>query len=167
MMRTLLALTMFRSRLLVCGLVAACFGSLAASPAHAAWTWEKGGLLDGSTGLVWSQSQAKETGSWWTWDTSKTRAANYAVATYDDWRVPTVKQLQTAISNGTIALLIPKNAQGGPLYYGKVYLWSSESRGNRGWAVSLDINNLGEVVGGGEAKLFLKDSGFEVFFVRP
>ena len=167
MMRTLLALTMFRSRLLVCGLVAACFGSVAASPAHAAWTWEQGGLLDGSTGLVWSQSQAKETGSWWTWDGAKTRAANYAVATYDDWRVPTVKQLQTAIANGTIALLIPKNAQGGPLYKGKVYLWSSESRGNKGWAVSLEINDLGGVVGGGEAKLFLKDSGFDVFFVRP
>ena len=166
MMRTLLALTMFRSRLLVCGLVAACFGSVAASPAHAAWTWEKGGLLDGSTGLVWSQSQVAETGSLWTWNGAKTRAANYVVserdtagnvvATYDDWRVPTVKELQTAIANGTMKLAKP--SAGG--------LWSSEARGNKAWWVSLEFNNLGEVDGGGVAKQSLKDSGFEVLFVR-
>ena len=166
MMRTLLALTMFRSRLLVCGLVAACFGSVAASPAHAAWTWEQGGLLDGSTGLVWSQSQIKETGSLWTWNGAKTRAADYVVATYDDWRVPTVKQLQTAIANGTIDLLLPKDALGDPLHYGEVWLWSSEGRGIWGWAVRVKINGLGEVVGGGDKKLSLKDSGFDVFFVR-
>lgn len=156
MTRTLLELTMFRSPLLVCGLVAACFGSVAASPAHAAWTWEQGGLLDGSTGLVWSQSHRAETGSWWSWNGAKTRAANYVVATYDDWRVPTVKELQTAIANGTMKLAKP--SAGG--------LWSSEARGNKAWWVSLEFNNLGEVDGGGVAKLSLKDSGFEVLFVR-
>lgn len=167
---------LLQNRVLLYGLVAGCLATVGAGPARADWTWAEGGLLDLSTGLAWSQSQAGETGSWWTWNGAATRAAGYVVnefddagnvvATYDDWRVPTVKELQTAIANGTIEWLIPRNEFGGPIYGGKVWLWSSESRGTKGWAVSLEVNALGEVIGGGEARLFLKGSGFDVFLVR-
>ena len=63
--------------------------------------------------------------------------------------------------------LIPRNAQGGPLYYGQCYLWSSEAKGNKGWTVSVVIDQFGHVTGGGQAVLFSKDSGFDAFFVRP
>jgi hypothetical protein len=149
----------------------------AAAPARADWAYQNGGLQDLSTGLVWSRSQAGQTGSWWTWPTSQTNAANYVthdydaagnvIATYSDWRVATIKELQVAIQNGTINQLIPRNAQGGPLYYGSVYLWSSESRGTKGWAVNVVIDSSGQVTGGGQPVLFLKGSGFDVFFVRP
>jgi hypothetical protein len=159
----------WRGALALIGLVAA------ASPVLADWAFQNGGQQDLSTGLVWSQSQAAETGSWWTWPTSQTNAANYVthdydasgtvIATYADWRVPTVAELQTAIANGTMNQLVPRDP---PLYAGSSYVWSSQSRGNKGWAVRVVRDETtGDVVAGGEAVLFLKGSGFEVFFVRP
>jgi hypothetical protein len=134
-----------------------------AGNAWAAWT--SGGYQDPATGLIWSGSYGRQTGSWWTWGTAQQKAADYvasdATGTYSDWRVPTVKELQTAIQDGTFGQL--------PLgpYGGTVYLWSSESRGNKGWAVSITVDANGAVVGGGQPVLFLKGSGFDVHFVRP
>ncbi len=137
---------------------------------------EEGGNVDPLTGVVWSQSQRAETGSWWRWNSAATRAADYWVmdvdqfgvlTQYSDWRVPTVRELQAAIADGTIGALIPRNSNGSPMYAGTVYLWSSESRGSKGWAVSVTINSSGQVTGGGTAKLFVKDSASTCFFVRP
>ena len=150
----------------------------AALPALADWANQNGGLQDLSTGLVWSPSQTQATGSWWSWTGAKARAADYVthdydeagnvIATYSDWRLPTVKELQTAISNGTMNQLVPRNADGSAaLYYG-VEVWSSESRGNKAWTVTVIRDKAsGDVIGGGEATLWLKGSGFESFFVRP
>lgn len=137
---------------------------------------EEGGYVDPATGLVWSPSMREVTDSWWTWDGSQALAAStgvwdvdaFGVPTfYDDWRVPTVKELQKAVADGTIQALLPRNPDGSLMYHGTVYLWSSESRGNKGWAVSVVIDKNGNVTGGGKAIVAMKDSALDVFLVRP
>jgi hypothetical protein len=138
----------------------------AAVPVLADWANQNGGLQDLSTGLVWSRSQAHETGSWWSWDRAVTNAANYSVTdgsgTYSDWRMPTVSELKTAIINGTLTEVSLRD--GHQPHDGRV--WSSEKRGNKGWAVYAVRDDSGQVIDA-RAELHLKGSGFEVHFVRP
>jgi hypothetical protein len=128
-----------------------------------------GGTTD-STGLVWSMSQKLETGSWWYWDSANANAANYWVVedgvTYDDWRLPTVQELQGAILDGTMNLIVPRTPQG-PYYY-DILIWSADTRGAKAWTVLVqrDETTL-NVTGGGATYLKTKRLfATEVFFVR-
>ena len=159
-----------------CLIVALVFGI--AAPALAAWIVQNGGLQDLSTGLVWSQSQYQETGSFWTLGVVGQRAANYVTydrdingnvtATYADWRLPTVKELQKAIANGTINQVIPRDAEGNPIFYTSFYYPTSEMRGKKYWVVRVEFDAAtGQVIGGGETMLVTKESWFDAYFVRP
>jgi hypothetical protein len=130
-----------------------------------AWAdWTAGGYQDPATGKVWTGSYARQTGSWSTWAWAQQQAADYtstdSSGTYTDWRVPTVAELQTAISDGTFGQL--------PLgYYGPTcLLWSSQWKGNKAWAVRITVDANG-TVGGGQAVLVSKGDAYDVHFIRP
>lgn len=148
---------------------------LASQPARA----DQGGYVDPGTGLVWSPSQSKLNGyRQYTWDQAQSSAASYQIwdydaagslRLYDDWRMPTVSELQSAIYDGTLELLWPKNSIGGPLYKGEVFVWSSEApKGKKyAWVVRVVVDDAGHIVAGGEAVLFHRTASTDVFFVRP
>ncbi len=152
----------------------------------------EGGVKD-SSGLVWSQSQKLETGSWWDWTFATTNAANYSIVDvdaigtstiYDDWRLPTVHEIQAAILDGTLAKVMPigyyteKHYIGSelvihvhatPLYY-TTWIWTAETRGNKAWMVQVVRDSSDpwplNVASSGASQLWLKTAAFEAFFVR-
>jgi hypothetical protein len=154
-----------------CSVVALIVGI--AAPAFAAWAFQNGGLQDLSTGLVWSQSQYQETNSWWTFDVAPQRAANYVTYdlngdAYSDWRLPRVKELQTAIANGTLNQVLPRDAVGIPLFYTTFFYQTSEMRGKQHWVVDVVFDPVtGQVIGGGRAWLTRPGGWSDLYFVRP
>lgn len=137
---------------------------------------EEGGVKD-TTGLVWSKSQKLETGSWWSWAPATTNAANYSIVdvdatgalkTYDDWRLPTVYEIQAAIQDGTLAKVMPTGTSGP--YYTNTWIWTSETRGNKAWMVQAVRDSSDpwplNVASSGASQLWLKTAAFEAFFVR-
>lgn len=147
------------------------------APAHAETIRQEGGTKDLLTGLVWSDSYSTISGSIWTWGPAQQQAAAYAVyerdasgtvvAVYDDWRVPTVAELQMAIRDGTLGQVWnPGRFVPGS----RVWVWSSEARGGRAaWAVEVYLDSSGQVIASksGKAVVLDKGSAIEVFFVRP
>lgn len=100
------------------------------------------------------------------------------LATYDDWRLPTIEELKTATNIGTIERIYPTNETGGPLYIDGG-AWTSQSHGNKAWRVTIDVDVIRGtdeegrtiviewwIVGDGGESLHLKDSGFDAFLVR-
>lgn len=148
--------------------------------------WAAEGGVKDSSGLVWSQSQKLETGSWWDWTFATTNAANYSIVDvdaigtptiYDDWRLPTVHEMQAAILDGTLAKVMPilrKTDIKGvvheyPVYF-NTWIWTAETRGNKAWAVWVERDTAYPwplIVGtSGSKQLILKTGAFEAFFVR-
>lgn len=145
-------------------------------PASAETAQLDGGTKDLATGLVWSPSYYAISRSLWTWGPAQQQAAAYVAyerdewgnvtAAYDDWRVPTVAELQMAIRNGTLGQIW----NGAAFTRGRVSVWSGEDRGNRAaWAVEVHLDGAGRVLAeqSGKAVVLDKRSGLEVFFVRP
>jgi len=65
-----------------------------------------GTVTDLNTGLMWQQSPDLENKS--TWGEALAGAETFDLAGYDDWRLPTIKELYSLIDfNGSSALLIP------------------------------------------------------------
>ncbi len=162
------------------------FGFLAFVGSAQAQTYQEGGYKDLQTGLVWSQSQFIETGSsWLTWDLATSRAAAYSVegldangvsTLYEDWRLPTVTEVQQAIRNGVFDVInatFTDPVTGQVHYaYGTSGIWTSVARGTKAYVVILykdyDANGVlqyyPELSGGTE--MWLKGSGTDAFFVR-
>jgi hypothetical protein len=136
---------------------------------------EEGGYKDPATRLVWSPSILSLGDTLSTWDWADTYyAPNYAVwdvnasgvlTYYDDWRLPTVKELQKAIADGTIEAVNRSQAY---TYTTSTYLfWSSDSKGTKAYAVSVKFDATGHVTGGGQAVNLNKASAIDAFLVRP
>ncbi len=108
-----------------------------------------------ATVLTWSEPVLGNAN--WQW------ATNYAASSteggFTDWRLPTQAELQAAIQNGTIPHT--NNGTGSR--------WSSDTRGNRAWAVLFVVDANGDVIPSqsGQASLILKSSNIRFLMVRP
>src|SRR5262245_39332707 len=68
------------------------------------WSQQEGGWKDLDTGLVWLDYTLVG-GSLWSYPRAVTEAANYvspAPGLYDDWRLPTLAEMQTAVLHGAV-----------------------------------------------------------------
>jgi hypothetical protein len=139
-----------------------------AVPALAAWTL--GGYQDPATGKVWSPSLYAQTGgSWSTWPWAAQHAADYVstdgTGSYSDWRLPTVKELQTAVADGTINTLLPRNPDGSVITLAP--LWTSETRGNKAWSVHIIVDPNTQQISGWSTVLGSKGDAWDAYFIRP
>ncbi len=76
-------------------------------------------------------------------------AANYVVVdvdangntvAYDDWRLPTIREVRAAIQDGALAKVMPIMQYPNGQYYcptTRPLIWTSETRGTRAFAVQL------------------------------
>lgn len=110
---------------------------------------DEGGYKDPSTGKVWVRSPHSAAD----WQSATMFAANLGVwdlnsqgvmTYYDDWRLPTVSELQTAIANGTIQWINQNN--GDYMRTGRFSYWTSTRRGSSAYMVWVQFNSNGEVV---------------------
>lgn len=138
---------------------------------------EEGGYKDPNTGKVWVRSPHSASD----WISAVMFAANLGVwdlnsqgvmTYYDDWRLPTVAELQTAIANGTIQWINQNN--GDYMRTGRFSYWTSTTQGkNKAYMVWVQFNSLGEVVvsQSGQSEAVLQKPGFGAyigaFIVRP
>jgi hypothetical protein len=85
-----------------------------------------GGCKDLRTGLVWSLQVPGAV----SWDYTRDYGENLVEGGFDDWRMPTVEELETAFANGAPTHFV--------YHTGDFLFWSSEHRGSRwAWATSL------------------------------
>lgn len=128
----------------------------------------EGGYKDPATGKIWSQSLTQMTGgiSDYTWALSY--AANYSVTennvVYSDWRLPKVAELQQAVADGTIQTL---NLAGPYVVTSTRAFWTTESKGNKQWAVFINFDATGHVISS-NAQLVLRNGSFlDFYMIRP
>ena len=111
---------------------------------------QEGGFKDPNTGKVWSYHRYDSGGTWQyatnyaagfgVWDLNSQGVLTY----YDDWRLPTVTELQAAIANGTIewvnqnSNIVIRNRPG--------LFWTSTLTGKKPWYVWIWFGPNGEVI---------------------
>jgi hypothetical protein len=133
------------------------------------WSETEGGLKDLSTGLVWGPSITSLYDTWTTWSWAKSKAADFAVGEYDDWRLPSRSEMLTAIDNGTLTMIL--------LYYPGIWnydpdaakrdlvFWTSDRRGNKAYVVFVRVEY--GVAKSGRVELWAQGSGCDALMVRP
>lgn len=97
------------------------------------------------------------------WDGAMAAAAAHVEDGYEDWRLPTVEELQAALQDGSWGLDLP------PDQIGHMSHWTSKSQGQWAWAVTVFLDGDGAPIieQSGEARKVLKTSRFAgVKFVR-
>lgn len=107
--------------------------------------------------ISWSQPFA---GSW-TWAGATTQAQNLVEAGFNDWRLPTRTELQTALQTGGLTGLAPDMNHS--------LFWTRDTKGNRAYAVEVTTDSGGNVVPtqSGAVVLIQKSSFVWAVAVRP
>lgn len=121
-------------------LTAALTGAAWCGPARA----DEGGYVDPTTDLVWSRTLSELTGGVVSRAYAENYAAGYAIwdvnefgvpTLYDDWRLPTVAELQWAMKSGAFDHVARRKADGTIINSGLYH--TSESKGKNYYYVEL------------------------------
>jgi len=103
---------------------------ICALPDDSAFATADGGCKDLATGLVWSTSGMGNGGNW-RWNLAKDLIDTSTEAGFGDWRMPSLDEWLDVIANGAATHF------GGGYSIGPVRYWSSTTRGNKAWNVSI------------------------------
>lgn len=167
----------------LCQLALTMFAVLSSLSAQA----EEGGIVD-SSGLVWGGTVYEITGgSFSTYDYAKNQIGSFVGSfdgsgfAYDDWRLPTINELLSAYSDGTLRQAMYEHDDGWPIST-EIVLWSSETRGRSAYVVRCEVElhynpdydptdpNSQELLGwdlvSAVTDLIRKDSSIEAVMVR-
>lgn len=96
-----------------------------------------------------------------TWDNAVTEAAAHVEGGFDDWRLPTVAEIQAALQDGSFGQIDP-NVN----YW---YHWTSKKSGTWAYAARVVSDANGDVIASqsGQVDKILKRSSVHAKFVRP
>lgn len=119
--------------------------------------------LASSAPVVFSTSWSQDPGLRGSWDNCAAVAANLVEGGFSDWRLPTRAELVGAIQNGTLPAItvIPPSSS--------FWLWTSERKGQRAYAVEVTTDAAGVVIPSqsGAIHLPLRRSNLNALAVRP
>jgi hypothetical protein len=96
-----------------------------------------------------------------TWDAAESAAAAHVEQGYDDWRLPTIEELQAGIADGTIGTFPPN---------GGFALYSSKRRGHWIWVSHVNADENGVPIpeeSGDSVRLPIASTYVGAKFVRP
>ena len=111
------------------------------------------------TALSWTSTDISSPGG--TWDSYTATAAAWSEGGFDDWRLPTVVEIQTAVQGGTFGQMAASASW---------LLWTSETQGhNYAWTVRVTTDANGDPIPSqsGQKVKVLKRSNLRAKFVRP
>jgi hypothetical protein len=129
---------------------AACLAAAPAAAPAQTYAFADGGLKDLNTGLIWDGSIATIAHTAANWTYANTYAANYTVTiggvTYDDWRLPTLAEMQQATANPDLMTELfdrwnPEGSLDGAVYTesANLYFTSTVAKGSDYYAVPITI----------------------------
>lgn len=124
------------------------------APAQSGWVAEEGGLKDLATGLVWSDAYCEGT---FCFDRAQAFAFAAALAiedggvTYDDWRVPTLAEMEDACAHGA-GVALEAHYQN-PEFAGRTF-WTSDMQARK-WPIVANFVNCGSSAVGAGSTMYL------------
>ena len=127
-------------------------------------------FLDPSTGKTWSPSIGHIIGGSGNYPYMSQYAADFVSTNYNDWRIPTLAEMQEAIANGTIQRINQTNIFGMYISYANgsgALVWTSTRRGNKNWAVDIRFDMNGSVISSRAFLTEYKLSDIHSYMVRP
>ena len=115
------------------------------------------------------------------WTASSTFAANYSIndlssqgvaTTYSDWRLPTLAELTTALTNPTNSTVQSINFQLGGFNAGAgstktLNFWTADNKASKAWAMAITFDDLGRITAHSPIQLSKKTSACGGYMVRP